>query len=145
MAKVGEFEFPDDLYYHKEHTWARHEGSIAVVGVTDFAQKMAGTVKRVVTLEADDEIEKDKPVGTMSTGKWTGKLYCPVGGEIAEVNEILDTNPSLINKSPYQQGWILKIRLKNPGELQQLMRNNTDAFRAWMDAEIKKTAGKKPA
>ena len=138
MVKHGEFDCPDELFYHKEHTWARQEGNIAIIGVTDFAQKMAGTVKRIVALEADDDIEKDKPVGTMSTGKWTGKLYCPVGGLITEYNEELDDDPSLVNNSPYGDGWIIKVEMTDPNELQSLMRSTTDDFKQWFEAEIAK-------
>ena len=84
--KIDEYDLPDDLFYHEEHTYAKVEGDLVVVGVTDFAQKMAGTIKRVVTLEEDDEVQQGKPFGTLSSGKWTGKLYSPISGEIAEGN-----------------------------------------------------------
>ncbi len=129
------YNFPDDLYFHKEHTWARKEGTIIVIGVTDYAQKMAGTVKRVQTLEEDDEVEQHKPFGTMSTGKWTGKLYSPVSGEIATVNEDLDGEPGSINSEPYGAGWLIKVKLGNEGELAALMRVGTPDFAAWFKAE----------
>ena len=66
--KIDEYNFPDDLYYHKEHCWARVEDGLVVVGVTDFAQKMAGTIKRVITLEEEDEVSQNKPLGTISSG-----------------------------------------------------------------------------
>jgi len=117
------YKFPDDLYY------------LVVVGVTDYAQKLAGTVKRVQTLEEDDEVEQHKPFGTMSTGKWTGKLYSPVGGEIAAVNEEVEETPANINSDPYGKGWLMKIRVPDQGQLAQLMHVGTDPFKAWFAAE----------
>ena len=89
------YEMPDELYYHDEHSWVKVEGDVGIVGLNDFAQKMAGTIKRVVTLEEDDEVQLGKPCGTVSSGKWTGKLYSPVSGEITEVNEDIEDEPSL--------------------------------------------------
>ena len=94
--KREDYNLPEDIYYHIEHTYAKVDGDIISVGVTDFAQQMAGTIKRVVTLEEDDEVQQGKPFGTMSSGKWTGKLYSPVSGEITEVNEELEDEPKLI-------------------------------------------------
>ena len=133
--KIDEYDLPDDLYYHTEHTYAKVEGDLVAVGVTDFAQKMAGTIKRVVTLEEDDEVQMGKPFGTMSSGKWTGKLYSPVSGEITEVNEDLEDEPKLINDSPYDEGWIVKIKLSDMGELDKLMKAGDD-FANWMKKEI---------
>ena len=107
---VDGYNYPDDLYYHKEHMWMRVEGDLCVIGFTDFAQRLAGDIKRVISLEEDDEVERDKAFGTISTGKWSGKLYSPVSGEIAEYNEELDDGPEVINTDPYGRGWIIKVR-----------------------------------
>jgi glycine cleavage system H protein len=133
--KVDEYDLPDDLYYHAEHTYAKVEGDLVVVGVTDFAQKMAGTIKRVVTLEEEDEVQQGKPLGTMSSGKWTGKLYSPISGEITEVNEELEDEPKLINDSPYGEGWIVKVKPSDSGELDNLMKTGDD-FAKWMKEQI---------
>jgi glycine cleavage system H protein len=133
--KIDEYDMPDDLYYHEEHTYAKKEGDLVAVGVTDFAQKMAGTIKRVVTLEEDDEVQQGKPFGTMSSGKWTGKLYSPISGEIVEVNEELEDEPKLINDSPYEEGWIVKIRPSDPEEINSLKKVG-DEFVAWFKNEI---------
>ena len=134
--QIDDYKFPDDLFYHKEHCWARTEGDIIVVGITDFTQKMAGTIKRIATLEEDDEVGQDKPFGTMSSGKWTGKLYAPVSGEITEVNEDIEDNPKLCNDDPYNKGWIIKV---SPSELDtdlnKLMKIGPD-FETWMKKEI---------
>ncbi len=133
---IDEYYFPDDLYYHKEHCWAKIDGDLVVVGVTDFAQKMAGTIKRIVTLEEEDEVGQDKPFGTMSSGKWTGKTYSPVSGEIEEVNEDLEDTPKLCNEDPYGEGWIIKISPEDlESELENLMKPGPE-FEAWYKNEI---------
>ena len=134
-----DYECPEELHYHKDHAWARVEGGLVVVGVTDFAQKMAGTIKRIVTLEVGDEIEQDRPFGTLSSGKWTGKVQSPVSGEIVEVNMALEDRPKLVNDSPYGEGWMIKVRPSNlDEELKRLYRAGTDAFNAWLTAEHQK-------
>lgn len=139
MADVSEYNAPADLYYHKEHMWIRVEGDTVVIGGTDFMVKLAGTVKRVVTLEEDDEVEQDKPFGTVSTGKWTGKLYSPISGEITEVNEEIDSNPKLMNDDPYGEGWILKVTPSNlDGELGNLMKPGDGKYDEWFAAEVAK-------
>ncbi len=134
--QINEYNCPDELYYHREHCWARVEDGIVVVGVQDFAQEMAGPIKRVVTLEEEDEVNQDKPFGTMSSGKWTGKLYSPVSGEIEEVNEELEDNAQLINDDPYGDGWIIKISPSNlDSDLSQLWRTGAE-FETWLKKEI---------
>jgi glycine cleavage system H protein len=133
--KIDEYDMPDELHYHEEHSYAKVEGDMVLVGVTDFAQKMAGTIKRVVTLEEEDEVQQGKPCGTISSGKWTGKFYSPVSGEIVEINEELEDDPSLINQSPYGDGWILKVKPSDLGELDKLMKVG-DEFVTWLKGQI---------
>lgn len=134
--KIEEYEMPDDLYFHPEHSWVRIEGDIGIVGLSDFAQKLAGTIKRVVTLEEEDEVQQGKPCGTISSGKWTGKLYSPVSGEIVEVNEDIEDEPKMINDSPYGDGWIFKVKLSDSNELSSLMKGEKVA--EWIKSEIEK-------
>lgn len=134
--KIDEYDMPDDLYYHGEHAWVKIEGDIGIVGVNDFAQKMAGTLKRVVTLEEDEEVNQGKPCGTISSGKWTGKLYSPVSGEIEEVNEDVEDDPKLINESPYDEGWVFKVKLSNKDEINSLYHG--DNVEGWLKSEIAK-------
>ena len=134
--QIDEYKFPDELYYHKEHLWARVEDDLVVFGLTDFTQKLAGTIKRIATLEEEDEVSQDKPFGTMSSGKWTGKLYAPVSGEIEEVNEDVEDNPKLCNEDPYGEGWIIKIAPSNLDEdLSKLMKTGPE-FETWLKKEI---------
>jgi glycine cleavage system H protein len=133
--KIEEFEVPDDLHYHQEHCWAKKEGDLIVVGVTDFALKLAGTLKRVVTLEEDDEVSQGKPCGTLSSGKWTGKMYSPISGEIVEVNEELEDEPKLLNDDPYGEGWVFKVSPSDPDELNNLM--DINKMSTWFPEELK--------
>lgn len=134
--QIDEYKFPEGLYYHKEHLWARVEDDLVVVGITDFTQKLAGTIKRIATLEEEDEVSQDKPFGTLSSGKWTGKLYAPVSGEIEEVNEDVEDNPKLCNDDPYGKGWIIKISPSNlDADLSKLMKIGPE-FETWIKKEI---------
>ncbi len=138
MATVKDYDLPDDLYHHREHMWLRAEDDEAVVGLNDFAQKLAGEIQFVELPEPEDEVGADEVVGTVETGKWVGKLYAPVSGEITEVNEDLEDDPSMINSDPYGDGWIFKISMSDSSELEALMRGD-DAV-AWLEEEIAKHA-----
>jgi glycine cleavage system H protein len=134
--KIDEYEFPDDLYYHNEHCWAKVDGDEVLVGLNDFASKLAGKIKRVITLEEDDDVTLGKPFGTVSSGKWTGKLYSPISGEITEVNEDILDEPSLINESTYDEGWLIKVEPSDlDTDLGKLMKPGSD-FEAWLKKEI---------
>ncbi|MBW2058858.1 MAG: glycine cleavage system protein GcvH [Deltaproteobacteria bacterium] len=120
--EIGGYRFPDDLYYHKEHYWARVEGTQVVMGATDFAQKLAGEIAYVELPEQGRRLEQGKPCGSMETGKWVGRIYAVVSGTVTEVNEELEETPELINKSPYEEGWICRIEPSNlDEELKNLM------------------------
>ena len=136
MATVEGYDLPDDLYYHKEHMWVRVEGDEAVVGTTDFAQKLAGDISFVDMPEEGDEIEQDERVGTIETGKWLGKLYAPVSGEVTARNEEVEDDPTVINREPYGEGWIFKIEMSDKSELDKLFKG--DAAVEWLKGEIAK-------
>jgi glycine cleavage system H protein len=134
--QIDKYNFPDDLYYHKEHCWARVEGDLVIVGITDFTQKLAGTIKRIETFEEGDEVIQDKPFGTLSSGKWTGKVYSPVTGEIVEVNEDVEDDPKLCNDDPYGDGWLIKVSPSDlDADLKQLMKTGPD-FESWYKKQI---------
>jgi len=117
--------FPDNLKYTKEHEWIRVEGDVAYIGVTDFAQSELGELVYVEVDTVGETIPKDDIFGTVEAVKTTSDLFMPVSGEILEFNSKLDEgdgdNPGLINEDPYGDGWIVKIRLTNPEELDGLM------------------------
>lgn len=115
------YVFPDDVYYHKEHFWAKVDGEIVVIGTSDFAQKLAGQIVYVELPSVGKTVEQGKPCGSMESGKWVGRVYAPVSGKVEAVNGDLEDTPELINESPYEKGWICKIRPSNlQGDLTNL-------------------------
>ncbi|MEW5761042.1 MAG: glycine cleavage system H protein [Candidatus Thermoplasmatota archaeon] len=117
---VEGYEIKEDLLYHKEHTWIKKEGEHILIGITDFAQKLAGDITYVDLPSEGDEIIKDKPFGTIETGKWVGKLYGPVDGEVVEINSDVTDDATVINRKPWE-AWVLKVKVKNPGQINELL------------------------
>lgn len=117
--------FPEGLKYSKEHEWVKVDGDIAIVGITDFAQGELGDLVYIEVDTVGETIEKDEVFGTAEAVKTTSDLFMPVGGEVIAFNSELDEsegdNPSLINESPYEEGWIIKIKMSDPSELDSLM------------------------
>lgn len=116
-----EYQIPDDLKYHAEHMWARVEDDLVIVGITDFAAKLAGDIVYVDMPMEGDEVTKDKPFGTVETGKWVGKVYAPLSGEVVEYNEEVEDDALIINEDPYGEGWIIKIRPEDISGFEDLL------------------------
>jgi glycine cleavage system H protein len=136
MADIKGYDMPDELYYHKDHSWARVQGSKVTVGMTDFFQKEAGDIVFVDLPEEEEDVEQGEVCGKIQSRKWIGKLVAPVSGEISEVNEDLEEDTSLINSDPYGRGWILVIDASDPDEeLANLMQG--EAVAAFIVEEIK--------
>jgi glycine cleavage system H protein len=137
MADIKGYNMPDDLYYHKEHSWARVVGTKVTVGMTDFFQKEAGDVVFVDLPEEEEEVSQGEVCGKIQSRKWIGKLVAPISGEITEINEDLEEDTSLVNSDPYGKGWILVIEADDlDSELSELMQG--DEVTAFIDAEIKR-------
>jgi glycine cleavage system H protein len=134
METEGYF-FPDDLYYHKEHFWAKVEGNRVTMGVTDFAQKLAGQIVYVELPFGGKMVEQGKPCGSMESGKWVGRIYAVISGKVESSNQDLEENPELINESPYEKGWLFKI---NPSNLQDELKNlmQGDSLKEFIKSEI---------
>jgi glycine cleavage system H protein len=118
-------QIPSHLKYTEEHEWLRVEGDTAYIGITDFAQ---GELGELVYIEVDtvgDTIEKNEVFGTVEAVKTTADLYMPISGTILEFNPAIDEaegdEPTLVNESPYEKGWIIKIKIIDPSELDDLM------------------------
>jgi glycine cleavage system H protein len=141
--KIEEYSFPDGLYYHKEHFWAKVEGDVATIGTTDFAQKLAGQVVYIELPSVGKAVEQGKPCGSMESGKWVGRIYSPLSGKVEAINSELEDTPELINESPYEKGWMCKIKASNLQEdLKNLMK--PDSLPEFIKSEIervKKTKG----
>lgn len=114
------YSLPDDLYYHKEHIWAKVAGNTVTIGTTDFAQKLAGQIVYVELPSPGRDVEQGKPCGSMESGKWVGRIYSPISGKVESSNQELEETPELINESPYEKGWICKI---SPSNLQEELKN----------------------
>ena len=138
MAELKGYDFPDDLYYHEEHSWARlDDDGIVTVGMNDFFQQAAGDITYVDLPFEGDEVEAGEVCGKVQSSKWIGKLVAPVSGEIVEINSDLDADATLINSDPYGEGWIIKLEPSNlEDDLDTLMQG--DAVEPWLEEEIKK-------
>ncbi len=121
MKELEELVIPQDLRYTKDHEWARAEGDLVTCGVTDYAQDQLGDIVFVELPEVGDELAKGGQFGTVESVKAVAELYSPIGGEVAEVNGALEDSPQLVNQDPYGQGWMIKVRPKEPNELDKLM------------------------
>ncbi len=119
---------PENLKYSKDHEWLKVEGDEAYVGITDFAQSELGDIVFVEVETIDETLEKDETFGTVEAVKTVSDLLLPVGGTILEFNEKLEDEPELINKDPYGDGWIVKIKMTSPDEVNELL--DADAYKA---------------
>ena len=114
-------EFPEELKYTEEHEWVLVEGDLAMIGITDFAQDALGDVVFVELPAVGSEVTTGKAFGVVESVKAVSDVYAPVSGTVEEINEELPDAPEIINTSPYGDGWMIKIRMSNPGELDGLM------------------------
>jgi glycine cleavage system H protein len=113
--------YPADLHYTKQHEWVRLEGDSGVVGITDHAQNQLGDIVYVDLPRAGTKVEQGKVMGSVESVKAVSDIYSPISGEVIEVNPALATAPEKLNESPHGDGWLIKIRLAAPGEIQGLL------------------------
>ena len=118
---MAEASYPSDLKYHPEHDWARIDGDIATFGITWYAQEQLGEVVFFEPPAVGTEVTKDQPYTEVESVKAVSDVVAPLSGEITEVNESLGDTPEQINDEPYDGGWMVKVRLSNVGEVDQLM------------------------
>lgn len=133
------YNMPDELYYEENHFWVRDDGDLLTMGMDDFAQKMAQDIVYVQLPDEGKILKAGKKFAKVESGKWLGKVFAPVNGELAAVNEELETNPGLINEDCYGQGWMYKIKPDDKGELDNLIRG-PEAVEKWLVEEIEKYA-----
>ncbi len=117
-------KIPADIKYTKDHEWARIENDVAWIGITDFAQSELGDIVYVELPQIGDELEKQASFGTIEAVKAVSDLYTPLSGEVLEVNSALDDTPEVINEDPYTKGWMIKIKIKNMKEVDELLDNS---------------------
>ncbi|HEY5672987.1 MAG TPA: glycine cleavage system protein GcvH [Malonomonas sp.] len=114
-------EFPDELRYTEEHEWVLVEDDVATIGITDFAQDQLGDVVFVELPEVGDELVAGKTLGVVESVKAVSDIYAPLSGEVVEINEDLPDEPELLNTSAYEDGWMIKVKMSDPSELDDLM------------------------
>lgn len=112
---------PATLRYTKDHEWARLEGEMVTVGITDFAQKELGDIVYVEVETLDQTLEKDEVFGTVEAVKTVSDLFLPLSGEVVEFNEELESSPELVNTDPYGKGWMIKVKATNPNDFNDLL------------------------
>ena len=118
-------EIKDNLKYTKDHEWVMLDGKIATVGITDFAQSELGDIVYIEVDTVNEELNKDEVFGTVEAVKTVSDLFLPMSGKIIEFNESLNDNPEKVNDFPYDEGWIIKVEITNPAELDELLDSKT--------------------
>lgn len=113
--------YPENLKYSKEHEWIKAEGKVATIGITFYAQDSLGDVVYVELPPVGREFKAMQEFGVVESVKSVSSLYCPVSGKVVERNSSLEKQPELVNKSPYDEGWIIKVEMSNPAELNSLL------------------------
>ena len=118
---MSEESYPDELLYHPEHDWARVDGDSATFGITWYAQDALGEVVFFEPPEAGIEVKKDTPYAEVESVKAVSEVYAPMSGEVTEVNAAVAESPETINGDPYGDGWLVKVKLSDPSETEELM------------------------
>lgn len=114
-------KIPEELHYTKDHEWIKIEGDEAVVGITDFAQGELGDIVYVEVESLDETLASEAVFGTVEAVKTVSDLFMPLSGEVIAFNEDLEDTPELVNEDPYGKGWMIKIKLSDPAELENLL------------------------
>lgn len=135
--EIQGYNMPDDLYYEENHFWVKEEGDLLVMGLDDFGQQMAGDIVYIQLPPEGKKLKVGKSFAKMESGKWLGKIFAPVNGELAEINEELEIDPSLINEDSYGKGWMYKIKPDDISELDNLI-HGAEALEKWILADIEK-------
>ena len=112
---------PEDLHYSKDHEWVRVEGDTAVIGITDYAQDSLGDVVYVELPKPGDKFETSESFGSVESVKAVSEVFTPVAGVISQINESLADEPEKVNTDPYGDGWMVRVRMSNPGEVDSLL------------------------
>jgi glycine cleavage system H protein len=112
---------PEDLHYSKDHEWVRVDGDTATIGITDYAQNSLGDVVYVELPRPGDEFATNESFGSVESVKAVSEVFTPVAGEVAAINEALNDTPETVNADPYGEGWMIQVRMKNPGEVDSLL------------------------
>ena len=121
MKEINELNLPDNIKYSKDHEWAAMDGDLITVGINDYAQDQLGEVVFVEVPQVGDVFGEGDEFGTVESVKAVSELYCPVSGEVVDVNQALEDAPELVNNDPYHEGWIIKIKPDDVSEMDNLL------------------------
>ena len=124
-------KIPSDLKYSKDHEWIKVDGDKATIGITDFAQRELGDIVYVEIESLGEELDEQSVFGTVEAVKTVSDLFMPLNGEVLEFNTALEDTPEAINEDPYESGWMIKIRIQNPDQLNVLL--NADQYKSLID------------
>ena len=124
-------EYPDDFYYTKDHEWLKVQGNTGTIGITEYAQKQLGDIVYIELPEVGDRFEAGDPIGSIESVKAVSEVFCPVSGEMIEVNEKVATEPDLVNSDAHGAGWLVKIKIEDKSELDGLM--DSDEYQEYIE------------
>lgn len=125
--------YPKENLYSTDHEWVSVQDNVATIGITDYAQHELGDVVFIDLPEAGDSFEANEPFGSVESVKAVSEIFCPVSGEVIETNSLLEANPELVNESPHERAWMIKIRIANQEELKELM--NAEAYEEYLQEQ----------
>ena len=137
--EIEGYHMPDDLHYEENHYWVKKDGDELIMGMDDFAQKMAGEIVYVQLPFEGKKLKKGKKFAQVESGKWLGKVYAPVNGELIESNEELEDDPTIINEDCYGERWMYRIQPADMAEVESLIHGD-EAVTTWLKADIEKYA-----
>ncbi|MEA3478031.1 MAG: glycine cleavage system protein GcvH [Bacteroidota bacterium] len=123
---------PDSLKYTKEHEWVKIEGDTVTIGITEFAQKELGDIVFIEVETVGETLEIEEPFGTIEAVKTVSDMFMPLSGEVIEFNEVLESNPEIVNKDPYGEGWIVIVKISDPGQIEDLL--DADGYKEIIEA-----------
>jgi glycine cleavage system H protein len=112
---------PEDLHYSKDHEWVRVDGDQAIIGITDYAQNSLGDVVYVELPKAEDQFAANEPFGSVESVKAVSEVFTPIAGTVVTINEALADEPENVNSDPYGDGWMIRLKMSNPGEVDSLL------------------------
>ncbi|MEE2833477.1 MAG: glycine cleavage system protein GcvH [Candidatus Latescibacterota bacterium] len=127
----SETRIPEELKFSEQHEWISLESGVGTIGITDYAQSELGDIVFVELPEVGEVLEKGQSFGTVEAVKTVEDLYCPVSGEVIEVNETLEETAEQVNSDPYSDGWMIKVRIDNAGELEELL--SPDGYKEFIE------------
>ena len=136
--QISGYDYPDDLYYDELHGWIKVDGDTVIQGMTVFGQAIAQEIVFVEAPRAGRDVEQGQTFMSMESGKWVGRIAALVSGKITKVNEELEWEPNTVNDSPYDKGWLVKIKMSNPSELDNLMKADSPKLNGFIEQEAEK-------